>query len=135
MMILLPDVMATYSKKAKSNKQKFSDAAKEEVAKGLHFKEKPGYNPTATDAASVLSKKSTATLGVAFNHSVTTSDIQCQLPELQNELNRLRQMLLEISPDDALFEHQLMADTTVDDLSEQSSASAQLVVFYKDTQL
>eukprot|EP00956_Cyclotella_meneghiniana_P007755 scaffold10339_cov41-Cyclotella_meneghiniana.AAC.11 len=116
-------------------KRTFSDAAKDEVAKGLRFKDKPGYNPTSADAASVLTNKSQSTTGAASNRSVTTHDIQCQLPELRNDLNQLRQRLLELSPNDDLFDHPLMASSTVDDLSEHSSAStAQLNAFYKDTQ-
>jgi hypothetical protein len=133
MTILLPDLMKSYSRNATAKKT-YSDAAKEEVAKGLRFKDKPGYNPTAADAASVLTDKSQSTTGAASNRSVTTHDIQCQLPELRNELNQLRQKLLECSPDDTLFDHPLMAASTVDDLSEHSSASAQLNAFYKDTQ-
>eukprot|EP00956_Cyclotella_meneghiniana_P014139 scaffold21040_cov41-Cyclotella_meneghiniana.AAC.4 len=41
------------------------DAAKEEVAKGLRFNDKPGYNPTSADAASVLTDKSQSTTGAA----------------------------------------------------------------------
>ena len=133
MTVLLPELMQCYSKQA-SSKRTFSDAAKEEVAKGLRFKDKPGYNPTAADAASVLTETSKATSGAASNRSVTTHDIQCQLPELRTELNRLRQRLLELSPNDNLFDHPLMAASTVDELSEHSSASAQLNAFYKDTQ-
>lgn len=133
MTILLPEVMASYNKQS-SSKKNFSDAAKEEVAKGLRFKDKPGYNPTPADAASVLTSNSQATSGAASNRSVTTNDIQCQLPELRNSLNQLRQQLLECSPDDELFDHPLMASSSVDDLSEHSSASAQLNAFYKDTQ-
>ena len=133
MTVLLPEVMKCYSKQAAAKKT-FSDAAKEEVAKGLRFKDKPGYNPTSADAASVLTDRSQATDGAASNRSVTTHDIQCQLPELRNELNQLRQRLLELSPDDNIFDHPLMAASTVDDLSEHSSASAQLNAFYKDTQ-
>eukprot|EP00956_Cyclotella_meneghiniana_P024060 scaffold47974_cov32-Cyclotella_meneghiniana.AAC.1 len=122
MTVLLPDLMKCYSKQD-STKRTFSDATKEEVAKGLRFKDKPGYNPTSADAASVLTDRSQATSGAASNRSVTTHDIQCQLPELRTELNRLRQKLLELSPDDNLFDHPLMASSTVDDLSEHSSAS------------
>jgi hypothetical protein len=41
---------------------------------------------------------------------------------------------MEVSPDDEFFNHPLMSATTVDDLSVNSSASAQLAAFYKDTQ-
>eukprot|EP00956_Cyclotella_meneghiniana_P035674 scaffold116951_cov42-Cyclotella_meneghiniana.AAC.2 len=133
MTVLPPEVMKCYSKQAAAKKT-FSDAAKEEVAKGLRFKDKPGYNPTSADAASVLTDRSQATDGAASNRSVTTHDIQCQLPELRNKLNQLRQRLLELSPDNNIFDHPLMAASTVDDLSEHSSASAQLNTFYKDTQ-
>eukprot|EP00956_Cyclotella_meneghiniana_P028222 scaffold65021_cov87-Cyclotella_meneghiniana.AAC.9 len=133
MTVLLPEVMQCFSKQA-SSKRNFSDASKEEVAKGLRFKDKPGYNPTSAVAASVLTDRSQATSGAQSNRSVTTNDIQCQLPELRNELNQLRQRLLELSPDDDLFDHPLIAASTVDDLSEHSLASAQLNAFYKDTQ-
>jgi hypothetical protein len=131
---LLPEVRLTFSKQAQAEKKKFSDAAKEAVAQGLRFKDKPGYNPTSTDAASVLTNKSHSTTGAASNRSVTTADIQGKLPELRSELNQLRQRLLEASPDDEFFNHQLMRATNVDDLSVNSSASAQLAAFYKDTQ-
>jgi hypothetical protein len=91
MTLLLPEIMLTYSKQAKSEKKTFSDAAKEAVAQGLRFKDKPGFNPTPTDAASVLSNKSHSTSGAASNRSVTTEHIQGQLPELRSELNQLRQ--------------------------------------------
>jgi hypothetical protein len=133
MQFLLPEVMSTYSKQPQSKKQ-FSDAAKEAVAKGLRFKNKAGFNPTPADTASVLSNNSHTTTGAASNRSVTTQDIQCRLPELRSELNRLRQRLLEVSCDDKLFGHPLMTSTSVDELSLNSSASAQLAAFYKDTE-
>lgn len=134
MTLLLPEIMLTYSKQAKSEKKTFSDAAKEAVAQGLRFKDKPGFNPTPTDAASVLSNKSHSTSGAASNRSVTTEHIQGQFPELRSELNQLRQRLMEVSPEDEFFNHPLMSATTVDDLSVNSSASAQLAALYKDTQ-
>jgi hypothetical protein len=41
---------------------------------------------------------------------------------------------LEVLCDDVLFDHPLMTSTSVDELSLNSSASAQLAAFYKDTQ-
>jgi hypothetical protein len=131
---LLPEVMSAYSKQGQATKKQFSDAAKEAVAKGLRFKNKGGFNPTPADAASVLSNNSHTTNGAASNRSVTTQDIHCRLPELRSELNRLRQRLLEVSCDDVLFDHPLMSSTSVDELSLNSSASAQLAAFYKDTE-
>jgi hypothetical protein len=47
--MLLPEVMLSFSKQARADKKKFSDAAKEAViVQGLRFKDKPGYNPTPT---------------------------------------------------------------------------------------
>jgi hypothetical protein len=57
MHILLPEVLRSYSKSTTNSKKTFSDTAKEEVAKGYKFKNKPGYNPNPTDAASVFSLK------------------------------------------------------------------------------
>jgi hypothetical protein len=50
--ILLPEVMRSYSKSEVKSKKSYSDAAKEEVAKGYKFKNKPGYNPNPMDTAS-----------------------------------------------------------------------------------
>jgi hypothetical protein len=102
MHFLLPEIMASYSKKP-SAKKTYSDEAKEAVAKGLRFKDKPGFNPTPTDAASALSATSRTTSGAASNRSVTTADIQGKLPDLRHELNQLRARLLEVSPDDSLL--------------------------------
>lgn len=133
MHILLPEVMRTYSKSEVKSKKAYSDAAKEEVAKGYKFKDKPGYNPNPTDAASVLSENSHTTTGAASNRSVTTADIQSKLPTFREELNSLKEQLLEASPDDETFQHPLMSSTNIEELSLQSSASAQLAALYKDT--
>jgi hypothetical protein len=133
MHILLPEVMRSYSKSTTKPKKSFSDAAKEEVAKGLKFKNKPGYNPNPTDAASVLSDNTHSTTGAASNRSVTTTDIQSRLPTVREELNALKEQLLEASPDDEMFDHPLMSSTDVEELSLHSSASAQLAALYKDT--
>ena len=90
MHILLPEVMRSYSKSTTKPKKSFSDAAKEEVAKGFKFKNKPGYNPNPTDAASVLSDNTHSTTGAASNRSVTTTDIQSRLPTFREELNALK---------------------------------------------
>jgi hypothetical protein len=133
MHILLPEVMRSYSKSTTKPKKSFSDAAKEEVAKGFKFKNKPGYNPNPTDAASVLSDNTHSTTGAASNRSVTTTDIQSRLPTFREELNALKEQLLEASPDDEMFDHPLMSSTDVEELSLHSSASAQLAALYKDT--
>jgi hypothetical protein len=133
MHILLPEVMRTYSKSEVKSKKAYSDAVKEEVAKGYKFKDKPGYNPNPTDAASVLSENSHTTTGAASNRSVTTADIQSKLPTFREELNSLKEQLLEASPDDETFQHPLMSSTNIEELSLQSSASAQLAALYKDT--
>jgi hypothetical protein len=82
MHFLLPEVMEAYGNKqsaTKLKKKNFSDAAKEEVARGYRFKNKPGYNPNPTDAASAYSD-SNSTTGDASYRSVTTADIQANLP-------------------------------------------------------
>jgi hypothetical protein len=135
MHFLLPEVMETYGDKqsAKKHKKKnFSDAAKEEVARGYRFKNKPGFNPNPTDAASAYSE-SNSTTGAASNRSVTTNDIQAKLPGFREELNGLIENLREVSCHDELFDHPLMSSTNVDELSLGSSASAQLNALYKDT--
>jgi hypothetical protein len=132
MHIILPEVMCSYSKSGVKSKKSYSDAAKEEVAKGYKFKNKPGYNPNPTDTASVLSENSHSTTGAASNRSVTTADIQSKLPTFREELNVLKEQLLEASPDDEMFQHPLMFSTNIEELSLQSSASAQLAALYKD---
>eukprot|EP00956_Cyclotella_meneghiniana_P034029 scaffold101125_cov66-Cyclotella_meneghiniana.AAC.1 len=135
MYFLLPEVMEAYGNKQSATKLKkkhFSDAAKEEVARGYRFKNKPGFNPTQTGSASAYSDSNTTT-GDASYRSVTTADIQGKLPGCREELNGLIENLREVSCKDELFDHPLMSSTNVDELSLGSSASAQLNSLYKDT--
>ena len=129
--ILLPEVLQLGCK-APAQKE-FSDEAKKKVAEAMRFKDKPGYNPTSGDAASQLSDNSHTTDGAASNRSVTTTDIQTRMPELRLELNRLKQDLLQKSPDDNLLVHELFKATDVENMSISSSASAALAALYKDT--
>ena len=132
MTFLLPDVLKAHSGK-KEAKKEFSDEAKQKVAEAMGFKNKPGFNPTPADAASQLSDNTHSTNGNASNRSVTTTDIQCRMPELRLELNKLRHTLLETSSDDPLLQHELLKATDVENLSLSSSASAALAALYKDT--
>jgi hypothetical protein len=69
----------------------------------------------------------------ASNRSVTTDNIQCQLPELRLRLNHLRERLRILSPADPLFSENVMVDSTFDDISLTSNASLVLNAIYKDT--
>ena len=133
MHFLLPEVLASFSKLGSGDKV-FSDEAKQSVAKAFHFKNKPGFNPTPADAASCLSDNSHSSTGAQSNRSVTTQDIQVQMPELRTELHQLKEQLRSISPDDDLLDNDLMATTDVDQLSFGSNASAILAQLFKDTQ-
>ncbi len=115
------------------NGKVFSDAAMKRVAESMNFKEKAGFNPTAPDAASNLSTNSHFTDGAETNRSVTSADIQCKLPELRIELQRLREHLAELSPDDQVLKESDQQDEFMDDNSLNSSASAALAALFKDT--
>jgi hypothetical protein len=135
--ILLPDIVrqAENAKKDRDRKSRpgFSDAAMERVEASFRLRNKPGLNVTAAGDASVLTDSSHQTDGAASNRSVVTADIQMRMPELRLELNRLKSVLHNLSPEDSLFQDQIMKSTDFDDLSLNSSASAALAAFYKDT--
>jgi hypothetical protein len=137
--VLLPEIM-TMADRGRSNAghggkaaAKTPDAAKERVAAVFNFRNKPGYNPTPADQASVMTDTSHSTNGAASNRSVTTDNIQCQLPELRLRLNHLRERLRILSPADPLFSENVMVDSTFDDISLSSNASLVLNAIYKDT--
>jgi hypothetical protein len=131
MTFLLPEVMAKY-KKHSPNKH-YSDEAKEAVAREFRFKNKGGYNPKEGDAASCLSENTRSTTGAQSNRSVTTTDIQCKLPELRIELHQLKDELRELSPQDELLNNELLNNIEIDNLSLGSSESAILAQLFKDT--
>lgn len=134
---LLPDLLkrAADDSASKAEKQKkFSDEAMNRVAESMRFKQRPGYNPTSGDNASVLTNSSHVTDGAASFRSVTTADIQTRMPERRAELNQLKDELEELSPGDPLFSDKLMADTNVETMSVNSSASAMISALYRDTQ-
>jgi hypothetical protein len=138
--VLLPEIM-TMADRGRSNRDgaagnlgtKTPDAAKERVAAVFNFRNKRGYNPTPADQASVMTDNSHSTNGAASNRSVTTDNIQCQLPELRLRLNHLRERLRLLSPDDSLFAENVMMDSTFEDISLSSNASLVLNAIYKDT--
>jgi hypothetical protein len=131
MTFLLPEVMAKYKKS--SPDKKFSDEAKEAVAREFRFKNRGGYNPKEGDAASCLSEHTRSTSGAQSNRSVTTNDVQCRLPELRVELHQLKDELRELSPQDELFDNDIMKSIEIDDLSLGSSESVILAQLFKDT--
>jgi hypothetical protein len=131
MTFLLPEVMAKYKKSTQD--KKFSDEAKEAVAREFRFKNKGGYNPKEGDAASCLSEHTQSTSGAQSNRSVTTNDVQCKLPELRIELHQLRDELRELSPQDEFFDNDILKSVEIDDLSLGSSESAILAQLFKDT--
>jgi hypothetical protein len=55
------------------------------------------------------------------------------MPELRLDLNRLKSVFHNLSPEDPLFADPVMKSTDFDELSFNSSASAALAAFYKDT--
>jgi hypothetical protein len=141
--VLLPEIM-TMADRGRNNHDtpgtragrtgaKTPDAAKERVAAVFNFCNKPGYNPTPADQASVMTDTSHSTNGAASNRSVTTDNIQCQLPELRLRLNHLRERLRLLSPEDPLFSENVMVDSTFEDISLSSNASLVLNAIYKDT--
>jgi hypothetical protein len=141
--VLLPEIMTMADRgrknhdnsaaKAGRSGAKTPDAAKERVAAVFNFRNKPGYNPTPADQASVMTDTSHSTNGAASDRSVTTDNIQCQLPELRLLLNHLRERLCLLSPEDPLFNENVTVDSTFEDISLSSNASLILNAIYKDT--
>jgi hypothetical protein len=135
--ILLSEIVkqAENAKKDRDRKSRpgFSDAAMERVEASFCLRNRPGLNVTAAGDASVLTDSSHHTDGAASNRSVVTDDIQMRMPKLRLELNRLKSLLHNLSPEDSLFQDKIMKSTDFEDLSLNSSASAALAAFYKDT--
>ena len=133
--ILLPDILkqAQTARSDRKSRPGFSDAAMERVEASYRLREKPGLNVAAAGDASVLTDSSHHTDGNASNRSVVTADIQMRMPELRLDLNRLKSVLHNLSPEDPLFADSVMKATDFDELSLNSSASAALAAFYKDT--
>ena len=128
---ILPELL----QQAEANKKKkmFSDAAMECVAQSQNLKDKPGFTTHAPDEASAFSDATKSSAGNASNRSVVTADIQVRLPELRMTLNELKFRLQELDPDDLLFKLPIMSDSAFEELSINSSASAVLASFFKDT--
>lgn len=134
---LLPDLLKRSSppqNQTNANRKEFSDEAMNRVAESMRFKNRPGFNPTTGDNASVLTNSSHVTDGNASFRSVTTADIQMKMPERRAELNQLKDELEELSPGDPLFSDTLMEHTNIETMSVSSSASAMLAALYSDTQ-
>lgn len=129
----LSELMAASRAASSQSTPQFSDEARERVAALHNLRRRPGYNPTAAGDASAFSNTSHTSNGAASNRSVTTENIQCNMPELRLELSSLKQELLERSPDDPLFREPVMLESNVDNLSLSSSASSELKALYKDT--
>jgi hypothetical protein len=93
---LLPKIMQASKDNTASGgpctgrKKKFSDEAMKQVAESYNLKDKPGLNVTPADQASHYSDTSACSNGNASNRSVTTNDIQAQMPELRLQLNSQR---------------------------------------------
>ena len=111
----------------------YSDRARDRVAAMHNLRNRPGFNPTPAGDALAISDTSRQTTGAASNRSVVTSDIQCSMPNLRLDLSALKNELLELSPEDHLFDEPVMKESSLDNLSLSSSASAELNALYKDT--
>jgi hypothetical protein len=111
----------------------YSKRAPDRVAAMHNLRNRPGFNPTPAGDALAISDTSRQTTGAASNRSVVTSDIQCSMPNLCLDLSALKNELLELSPDDPLFNEPVMKESSLDNLSLSSSASAELKALYKDT--
>jgi hypothetical protein len=98
-----------------------------------NLRHRPGFNPTPAGDASAISDTPRQTTGAASNRSVVTSDIQCSMPNLRLELTELKNELLELSPQDPLFDEPVMKESSFDNLSLSSSASTELKALFKDT--
>ena len=132
---LLPEIlgMAQVEQDRKARNKAKVDETKQKVADAYRLRKKEGFDPDPADAASRLTEASRQTNGQASNRSVTTENIQSDMPNLRLELSELKSKLEAVSPTDSLLEHPAAADDAVDNLSAGSNFSVTLKAFYKDT--